>query len=457
MEMKRIAILTAGGDTPALNATLHGAVTRANQVGIEVLGLLEGFRGLLSPNLPHILLNPLFQCLPYLDPTHGGTILGSSRQYVDSRETGDLDTMLERLKRLQVDGLICVGGDGTLSGMKPLSVFLPVVLAPKTIDNDLGLNYLDEAEDYELIDEKRDKPKYRKRPERDFQLEEMINFVTPGYATAVYVTSRSVQRIRTTAESHRRIAIIEVMGRHCGMIALGTAYGQPDMILIPEAPPRIDDLVEVVKRRFRQQHNVVICIAEGFQDEEGEVRGIQLEAMDPAGVRFEGAAESLAEILRIKIGDKFFKEFSPHDTAQEAIFIRKVGHDQRGGRPIHFDRFHGAMVGAHAVTMLAEGKNDALATLQYENGNLSVASHQVTSICDPFGRLNFRPVARSFYDPQNFQPTEKGKHYLHAIFANALHPDDLEHTRSLFDQDHLRARYHSINVDINKMVRRLGE
>lgn len=139
--MKRIAILTAGGDTPALNATLHGAVVRANQLKVEVIGLIKGFNSLFNPQVPHVHLNPLYQEIPEMDPTKGGTLIGSSRDYVDPEDHKKLDEIALRLSRLGIEGLICVGGDGTLNGLQPLADRLPTVLAPKTIDNDLGLNY----------------------------------------------------------------------------------------------------------------------------------------------------------------------------------------------------------------------------------------------------------------------------------------------------------------------------
>ena len=136
--MKRIGILTAGGDTPALNATIHGAVERANELNLEVIGLIKGFNSLYNERLPHVPLNPLFQEIPELDPANGGTILGSSRDYVDPDNKEQLDIIEKRLEQLGIEGLICIGGDGTLNGLQPLADRLPVVLAPKTIDNDLG-------------------------------------------------------------------------------------------------------------------------------------------------------------------------------------------------------------------------------------------------------------------------------------------------------------------------------
>src|SRR4051812_42881059 len=146
--MKRIGILTAGGDTPALNATIWGAVQRANQLRVEVLGIIKGFSGLLNPQVPHVHLNPLFHSIPELDETRGGSILGASRDYVNADDTETLSRVADRLRRLQLEGLVCVGGDGTLNGMQALSNHLPIVLAPKTIDNDLGLNYPDEASEW---------------------------------------------------------------------------------------------------------------------------------------------------------------------------------------------------------------------------------------------------------------------------------------------------------------------
>src|SRR5580692_12467275 len=127
--MKRIGILTAGGDTPALNATIHGAVIRANQLKLEIVGIIKGFNGLFNPRVPHVHLNPLYQAIPELDPTKGGTLIGSSRDYVDPDDKEQLDQVAYHLQVLGIEGLICVGGDGTLNGLQPLCDRLPVVLA----------------------------------------------------------------------------------------------------------------------------------------------------------------------------------------------------------------------------------------------------------------------------------------------------------------------------------------
>src|SRR5450755_4647276 len=309
--MKRIGILTAGADTPALNATIHGAIVRANQLRIEVFGLMKGFNSLFNPKVPHVHLNPLFQEIPEMDPTIGGTLIGSSRDFVDPNKKDDLDMVASRLHKLGIEGLICIGGDGTLNGLQPFAERLPTVLAPKTIDNDLGLNYPSEPDEYVRVNDAAAKHGFRyKRTEShaQFDLNNIVNYATPGYATAVYVSASGVERIRTTAESHRRIAIIEVMGRHSGYLALGSAYGRPDIILVPEHPLHIEHLVERVKTLYDLQKNVVIVCGEGIVDEQGNELGAETRTTDPAGnVALSGAAEALRHKLMHIIGDRYFQ------------------------------------------------------------------------------------------------------------------------------------------------------
>src|SRR5580698_9332845 len=193
--MKRIGILTAGGDTPALNATIHGAVVRANQLKVEIVGLIKGFNCLFNPRVPHVHLNPLYQEIPELDPTKGGTLIGSSRDYVDPDKKDELDLITSRLQALGIEGLICIGGDGTLNGLQPLAERLPTVLAPKTIDNDLGLNYPSEPDEWMREDDPESRIGYRYTRSQSstiFNLDQIINYVTPGYATAVMVSAQGV-------------------------------------------------------------------------------------------------------------------------------------------------------------------------------------------------------------------------------------------------------------------------
>lgn len=461
--MKRIGILTAGGDTPALNATIHGAVTRANQLRVEIVGLIKGFNSLFNPRTPHVHLNPLYQELPELDPTKGGTLIGSSRDYVDPNDHEKLDAITLRLKRLGIEGLICIGGDGTLNGLQPLADRLPTVLAPKTIDNDLGLNYASEPDEFARVNDASAKGGYRyKRVEARavFDLENIVNYATPGYATAVFVSAQGVERIRTTAESHRRIAIIEVMGRHSGYIALGSTFGRPDIVLVPEQPLDLERLVERVKHIYDQQKNVVIVCGEGIVDEQGRELGAETKSTDPAGnVVLSGASEALRGRLIQMIGDRYFQLYRRGESAREAIFTRKVGHTQRGGRPILFDRFYAAQLGAKAVEMLLEGRNNSVSILQYNpTKGFHVEGFDANRFRDRWGIIHARSMHPSLYDSKLMKPSRMGIEYLLPIFTDAIGEDDMEHLRhTLFAAGNLTQPYHSINTDINKRIRYLEE
>jgi 6-phosphofructokinase 1 len=461
--MKRIGILTAGGDTPALNATIQGAVARANQLRVEIIGLVKGFNSLFNPRVPHVLLNPLYHEIPELDPTKGGTLIGSSRDFVDPDDQEKLDQIADRLRRLRIDGLICVGGDGTLNGLQPLADRLPTVLAPKTIDNDLGLNYAGEPDEWVRVAEPAAKSGHRyKRTESRtvFNLDQIVNYVTPGYATAVFVSAQGVERIRTTAESHRRIAIIEVMGRHSGYIALGSTYGRPDIVLVPEQSLDIEQLVERVKHIYDLQKNVVIVCGEGIVDEQGRELGAETKSTDPAGnVVLSGAAEALRGRLIQMIGDRYFQLYRRSQSAREAIFTRKVGHTQRGGRPILFDRFYAAQLGAKAVELLLEGRNNAVSVLQYTaSRGFHVAGYDANRFRDRWGLIHARAMHPALYDARLMKPSRLGIDYLLPIFTDAIGEDDMENLRqTLFASGNLMQPYHSINTDINKRIRFLDE
>jgi 6-phosphofructokinase len=456
--MKRIGILTAGGDTPALNATVQGAVTRANQLKIEIFGLIKGFNSLFNPKLPHVHLNPLFQGVPELDPTKGGTLIGSSRDYVDPNDKEGLDAILARLGKLHIEGLICIGGDGTLNGLQPLADRLPTVLAPKTIDNDLGLNYPNEPDEWVRTKTESEAGfKYRHTQSHAmFALDQIVNYATPGYATAVFVSASGVERIRTTAESHRRIAIIEVMGRHSGYIALGTAYGQPDMILVPEVAIDLERMADRIKYLYDLQKNVVIVCGEGIIDEQGHEYGSEVKSTDPAGnVVLSGAAEALRSRLIRMMGDKYFHLYRRGDSASEAIFVRKVGHTQRGGRPILFDRFYAAQLGGKAVDLLVEGRNNAVSVLQHnDQQGFHVDGYDANLFRDRWGHIHARHMHPSFYDRERMLPSKTGIDYLLPIFTGAIGEDDMEVVRTgLFAPGCLTHPYHSINTDVHKRIR----
>jgi 6-phosphofructokinase 1 len=471
--MRRIGILTAGGDTPALNATIHGAVTQANARQIEVYGFIKGFSSLFNPRVPHVHLNPLFQTIPELDPTLGGTVLGASRDYVDHDDAAAINQITDRLHRLGIEGIICVGGDGTLNAMQALSERIPAVLAPKTIDNDLGLNFPNEPNEWlrgnEATPGTPPPPNateeggywYTRSESRSrFDLGQMVNYVTPGYATAVYVSAAGVQRIRTTAESHRRIAIVEVMGRHSGYIALGSMYGQPDLLLVPESRINVDMLVSRIQEVYDLQKHAVIVCGEGVLDENGMELGAEHASTDPAGNKIlTGASESLREVLVRRLGDTYFTSKRRNESARAAIFTRKIGHTQRGGRPILFDRFYAAQLGGHAVDLLRNGKVNAVAILQWnERNGFHLGEVYANDFRDKWGLIHARKMHPDLYDPQRLRPSQAGIDYLIPIFTKALGYDDLEALRTdLFDESHLSLPYHSVNTDINKRIRYLSE
>jgi 6-phosphofructokinase 1 len=465
--MKRIGILTAGGDTPALNATIHGAVTRACQRKVEVLGFIKGFSSLFNPRVPHVPLNPLYSPIPELDPTVGGTLIGASRDYVDSDDKQSVDMIADRLKKLGVEGLICIGGDGTLNGMQALCECLPTVLAPKTIDNDLGLNYRSEADEWvrhpegTRVPESFEQGGYpytRNKSRTRFDLDQMVNYVTPGYATAVFVSASGVERVRTTAESHRRIAIVEVMGRHSGYLALGASYGQPDILLVPEHRLNVDMLVERIREIYDLQKHCVIVCGEGIVDEKGEELGAEHASTDPAGnVALSGASEALRAVLIQRLGDAYFTSKRRNESARAAVFTRKLGHTQRGGRPILFDRFYAAQLGGHAVDMLMDGMMNVVSVLQYSRARgFHLGEVNANDFRDRWGLIHARLMHPSFYDPQGLRPSQTGIDYLMPIFTGAVGADDVEVQRStLFDPSHLRMAYHSVNIDVNKRIQYL--
>jgi len=363
---------------------------------------------------------------------------------------------------LRIDGLICIGGDGTLNGMQPLTERLPCVLAPKTIDNDLGLNYRNEPDEWlRQPAESPAKVRYERRPSRTmFDLEQMVNYVTPGYATAVFDSASGVMRVRTTAESHRRIAIIEVMGRHSGYIALGAMYGQPDLVLVPEVPLNLDLLTERVRELYDLQKNVLIVCGEGIVDASGNELGAERSSTDPSGNKIlSGAAEALRQLLIERIGDDYFRAYRRGTSAREAIFTRKVGHTQRGGRPLLFDRFYAAQLGGRAVDMLLEGHNNAVSILQWNRkAGFHLSSFEGNGFRDRWGLIHARALHPSFYDPELMRPSRAGAEYLFNIFEHAMGADDAEYLReTVFDSGNLTEPYHSPNTDIAKRIRYLTE
>ena len=434
--MKRIGILTAGGDTPALNATIDGAVERANQARVEVFGIIKGFSGLLNHEVPHVHLNPLFQKIPELDATLGGTILGASRDYVDGDDLETIARVADRLKRLQIDGLICVGGDGTLNGMQPLSNFLPTVLAPKTIDNDLGLNYPDEPNEWH--------PRAQRRP------------------SGLSLQEAAQPRVRPRRDGQLRHARL----RHGGLRLVAERPADPDDGREPPPDrdhrghgPRLRDdraghrlrparhhprprvagrprpLVERVISILDVQKHAVICVSEGIVDVDGDILGSKIATHDPAGnIQYTGAAEAVKRLLVEQIGDAYFTRQRRNESANAAIFVRKIGHTQRGGRPIKFDRFYASQLGGKAVELLLDGYHNCVATLQCRDGGFQLDSMDANKLRDRWGVIHARPLPARLLRPQAIPALAAGR----GIFpvdvrqrpgsrGRRVHPLDLRH------------------------------
>jgi hypothetical protein len=219
-------------------------------------------------------------------------------------------------------------------------------------------------------------------------------------------------------------------------------------------------LVERVKQLYDLQKNVVIVCGEGIVDEQGNELGAETSTTDPAGnVALSGAAEALRHKLITMIGDRYFQLYRRGDSAREAIFTRKVGHTQRGGRPIVFDRFYAAQLGAKAVELLVEGRNNAVSILQYTTAKgFQVNGYDANRFRDRWGYIHARRMYSQFYDPIQMKPSRLGINYLLPIFTDAVGDDDMEYIRrTLFAPGNLAQPYHSINTDINKRIRYLEE
>jgi 6-phosphofructokinase 1 len=211
-----------------------------------------------------------------------------------------------------------------------------------------------------------------------------------------------------------------------------------------------------VKHIYDLQKNVVIVCGEGIVDEKGNELGAETKSSDPAGnVVLSGAAEALRSKLIQMIGDRHFQLYRRGDSAREAIFTRKVGHTQRGGRPILFDRFYAAELGSKTVDLLVEGRNNAVAVLQYNSTKgFYVDGYDANRFRDRWGLIHARKMHPALYDAKLMKPSRLGIDYLLPIFTDAVGADDMEHTRqTLFSQGNLAEPYHSINTDVHKRIR----
>ncbi len=329
--IKRIGVLTGGGDCPGLNAVIR-AVTKTAifDHGWEVMGIRDGYLGLIEDRVSPLNANNVSGIL-----TTGGTILGTSNKANPEKyATGTnadgtvvwsdvTDTCLETIERHGLDAIVAIGGDGTMSGAQPfIRAGVNVIGVPKTIDNDIvGTD---------------------------------LSF---GFQTAADIATESLDRIHTTAESHQRVMVVEVMGRNAGWIALhaGVASGS-DVILIPEIPYDLEKVAAYTEyRRSIGRDYTVVCISEGAAPKGGQQAVQRLDPTSPDPVKLGGIARQLAHNLQAL-------------TGQESR-ATVLGHVQRGGSPTPADRVLATRFGHEAATILEEGKRNRM--VAYVGGDVT--------------------------------------------------------------------------------------
>jgi len=352
--MKRIGILTGGGDCPGLNAVIRAAVrTLIRDYDIEVVGIQLGFEGLLTRSIVPLGLEQIRGILP-----KGGTLLrttnrGNPFEYPTAGGGAEdrSGQCIDNIHDLGIDGIIAIGGDGTLKIAQRLcEKGIPIVAVPKTIDNDLA------ATDY-----------------------------TFGFHTAVAVATDAVDRLHTTAESHDRVMILEVMGRNAGWIALYAGIaGGADIILVPEIPYRPQTIVETIRERQSEGAKFdIIVVAEGAHRLGGEEAYLDKAARRLGGIAYQVAADIQQHIdLEIR--------------------VTVLGHIQRGGSPIAYDRILASRFGKVAADLVATKKFGEMVALRGDE-IVSVPIRDAVSrpkYVDPDGQLvsTARSVGISFGD-----------------------------------------------------------
>ncbi len=323
--MKKIGVLTGGGDAPGLNAVIRAVVkTAIRRYDCEVIGLRDGYDGFLNPNgIMPLGREEVRGILP-----RGGTILGTAnrgnpfaREVIRDGKTIIEDTsdeVVAAIKKQNLDGLIVIGGDGTLNISRELFVKgVPVIGVPKTIDNDVGGTE-----------------------------------VTFGFDTALETATEAIDKLHTTAESHHRVMVLELMGRDAGFIALHAGVaGGADVILIPEIPFRYEAVVGKIMRRVENgRHFSILAVSEGAKCLDGEQ--VYSRSGDDIYVpRLGGISHEIGRYIE-------------ENTEQETR-VTVLGHIQRGGSPTPFDRFLATRYGAAATRLAAEGKFGRMVALRY--------------------------------------------------------------------------------------------
>ncbi len=310
----RIGVLTGGGDCPGLNAAIRAIAYRAWMLGDELYGFREGWAGLLGDSNAQLLTTEQIAGILNL----GGTILGSSRTN-PARSDAEMRQVEDNLRRRAIDALVTIGGDDTLSVSAKLSERgFGVVGVPKTIDNDV--------------------------PHTDYCI---------GFDSAVEVVGEALDRLHTTAESHRRAMVVEVMGRDSGWLAMaGGIAGGADLIIIPEEPVTLDRIVRHLQQRMESRRFSIIVVAEGaaVAGAEPATAGGKVDEFGHAQLATRGIGTRLAEAIEVR-------------TGVEAR-VTVLGHVQRGGSPSMFDRVLATRMGATAVDWAHEGRTGVMAAAQ---------------------------------------------------------------------------------------------
>ena len=313
---KKIGVLTGGGDCPGLNAVLRAVVkTAISKYGYEVIGFRDGYRGLVKNDF--VKLTP-FSVSGILD--RGGTILGSSNKdnpfkFLIERngvmEERDMsERVIENLSLHEIDAMVFIGGDGTLTSARDFShMGVKAIGVPKTIDNDLN-----------------------------------CTDTTFGFMTAVDTATDAIDKLHSTAESHHRVMILEVMGRSAGWIALHSGIaGGADIILLPEIPYNMDAIIDSLKKRKDVgKHFSIVVVAEGAKPLGGEVVVSKVVADSPDPIRLGG------------IGNKVALDIEAASGLETRVTV--LGHLQRGGKPAAFDRVLSTRYGVAAVDLIHEEK-----------------------------------------------------------------------------------------------------
>ncbi|WP_373048898.1 6-phosphofructokinase [Vulgatibacter sp.] len=313
MAIQKVAVLTGGGDAPGLNAVLRAIVRRGAERNLEIMGIRDGWEGLLEDNHERLNRRRVAGILHL-----GGTILGTSRLNPMAVENGP-QRVIQALERHNVNAVIAIGGEGTLSIAREMhELGVKIVGVPKTIDNDLGCT--------------------------DF---------TFGFDTAVSIATEAIDRLHSTAESHQRCMVVEVMGRHVGWIAAYAGLaGGADVVLVPERPTTIDAVVERVERRRQRgsRFSIIVC-AEGAMVDLGEGAKVVADGYDDFGhMKLGGIGERVARAVEQRTG------------IESRVTV--LGYIQRGGTPTAHDRILATRYGVAAADMVSEGKWGMMAALQ---------------------------------------------------------------------------------------------